>query len=74
MLGDVTPCRLQAVFLLLFIAYPMVSLKTFRLFRCTKIDGVRYLVADLRQECFTPQWCVHSGGGGGGWVLNCVWG
>ncbi len=46
----------QAVFLLLFIFYPMVALRIFRLFRCKLVEGKRYLVVDMRLECYTPLW------------------
>jgi hypothetical protein len=42
--------------MVLFIAYPSVSVKILRLFRCREVEGTYYLVADMRLECFTPEW------------------
>ena len=43
-------------FMVLFMAYPAVSLKIFSLFRCTEIEGVWYLAKDMRLVCYTSQW------------------
>jgi hypothetical protein len=50
----------KSVFLLLFVAYAAVSIKVLRVFRCRKIEGVWYLVADMRQECFTAEWWGYA--------------
>ncbi len=43
--------------MVLFIAYPSVSIKIFRLFSCKRIDGHYWIAADLRLQCFTKKWC-----------------
>lgn len=47
---------MRLVFLLLFIAYPGVSLKLLRVFKCRTIDDESWLVADMRLQCFTGKW------------------
>jgi hypothetical protein len=42
--------------MVLFIAYPGVSLKVLRLFRCRQIEGVSWLAADMRLRCFDSRW------------------
>ncbi len=42
-----------------------VSVKIFRLFKCVRVDGTYYLVADMRLECYTSTW-VRVG------ILFCV--
>jgi hypothetical protein len=42
----------KASFMLLFIAYPGVSLKVLRLFKCREIEGVWWLAADMRLRCY----------------------
>jgi hypothetical protein len=42
--------------MLLFIAYPGVSLKVLRLFKCRYIDGSWWLVADMRLRCYDSGW------------------
>ena len=37
----------RSCFLVMFVAYPGVSLKVMRLFQCRTIDGVSYLEADM---------------------------
>ncbi len=46
----------RSSFMLLFLAYPGVSLKVLRVFRCREVDGTHYLVADMRLQCFTGEW------------------
>jgi hypothetical protein len=46
----------KASFMLLFIAYPGVSLKVLRLFKCRNIDGVWWLAADMRLRCYDGRW------------------
>ena len=37
-----------------------VSLKIMRLFRCVEIDGVFWLAADMRLQCYTGQWTGYD--------------
>ncbi len=46
----------KASFMLLFIAYPGVSLKVLRLFKCRQIEGVWWLAADMRLRCYDGRW------------------
>jgi hypothetical protein len=46
----------KASFMLLFVAYPGVSLKVLRLFKCREIDGVWWLAADMRLRCYDGRW------------------
>jgi hypothetical protein len=46
----------KASFMLLFIAYPGVSLKVLRLFTCRNIEGEWWLVADMRLRCYDGRW------------------
>ena len=46
----------KATFMILFVAYPGVSLKIFQLFHCRRVEGVDWLVADMRLRCYTPEW------------------
>jgi hypothetical protein len=46
----------KASFMLLFIAYPGVSLKVLRLFKCRNIEGEWWLVADMRLRCYDGRW------------------
>jgi hypothetical protein len=46
----------KASFMLLFIAYPGVSLKVLRLFKCRHIDGAWWLAADMRLRCYDGPW------------------
>jgi hypothetical protein len=48
--------RLTDVFMLLFIAYPGVSLKVLRLFKCRNIEGEWWLAADMRLRCYDGRW------------------
>ncbi len=40
----------RSCFLIMFLAYPGVSLKVLRIFQCRTIDGVAYLEADMRLQ------------------------
>jgi hypothetical protein len=46
--------------MVLFIAYPSVSQKILRTFRCRQVEGVFYLAADMRLRCFTGQWYGYA--------------
>jgi hypothetical protein len=46
----------KASFMLLFIAYPGVSLKVLRLFKCREIEGEWWLAADMRLRCYDGRW------------------
>ena len=46
----------RVTFMVLFVAYPGVSLKILRLFTCRTIDGTSWLVADMRLQCYTREW------------------
>ncbi len=46
--------------MVLFIAYPSVSVKIFRLFRCIPVEGKYWLVADMRLQCFTGRWTAFA--------------
>ncbi len=43
-------------FMLLFLAYPGVSVQILRMFKCRRIEGHWLLVADLRLRCFDARW------------------
>ena len=46
--------------MVLFIAYPSVSVKIFRLFNCVSVAGAHYLVEDMRLMCYTSQWWIYA--------------
>ena len=46
--------------MVLFIAYPSVSVKIFRLFNCVSVAGSYYLVEDMRLMCYTRQWWGYA--------------
>jgi hypothetical protein len=46
--------------MLLFIAYPSVSQKIFRLYQCDNVEGVSYLVSDMRVRCYTREWFAYA--------------
>jgi hypothetical protein len=46
----------KASFMLLFIAYPGVSLKVLRLFKCRHIEVEWWLAADMRLRCYDGRW------------------
>ena len=50
----------RAMFMLLFVAYPSVSLKVFRVFKCVRVEGVWYMAADMRLRCFTGRWYTYA--------------
>ena len=43
-------------FMYLFFCYPGITLKLLRVFKCQAVEGVQYLSADLRLQCYTAQW------------------
>ena len=43
-------------FMYLFFCYPGITLKLLRVFKCQTVEGVQYLSADLRLQCYTAQW------------------
>jgi uncharacterized membrane protein YgcG len=47
---------LRMSFTVLVLAYPGVSLKILRMFRCREIEGRYWLVADMRLQCYTRRW------------------
>jgi hypothetical protein len=47
-------------FTYLMLCYPGITLRVLRLFKCQTVEGVRYLTADLRLRCFTPQWFGYA--------------
>ena len=46
--------------MVLFIAYPSVSIKIFRLFNCVSVAGQHYLVEDMRLLCYTQEWWGYA--------------
>ena len=50
----------RVVSMVLFIAYPSVSVKIFKLFRCREVEGHYWLVADMRLQCFTSTWTAYA--------------
>ena len=60
-------CAVSQVFrvlsMVLFIAYPSISVKIFRLFRCIPVEGKYWLVVDMRLQCFTSRWLAFAGYG-----------
>eukprot|EP00808_Paulinella_micropora_P005719 g34204.t1 len=44
----------------LFLIYPVVSSTVVRLFVCQEVEGVHYLVADYRLECYTDTWWNYA--------------
>jgi hypothetical protein len=50
----------KASFMVLFIAYPGVSLKVLRVFRCREIEGVSWLAADMRLRCYDSRWSGYA--------------
>ncbi len=50
----------RIVSMVLFIAYPSVSIKIFRLFRCIEVDGAYWLAVDMRLQCYTREWVVYA--------------
>jgi hypothetical protein len=50
----------KASFTLLFVAYPGVSLKIMRLFKCRKIDDMWWLAADMRLRCYDGRWAGYA--------------
>lgn len=54
------PHVVRVAFQLAVFLYPAASLAIARTFRCTAVDGQWYLVADLRQKCFTAEWAGYA--------------
>ena len=50
----------RSSFMVLFLAYPGVSLKVLRVFKCREVGGKYWLVADMRLQCFTGQWAGYA--------------
>ena len=50
----------RVVSMVLFIGYPSVSIKLFRLFRCINVAGVYYLFDDMRLQCYTAEWSGYA--------------
>ncbi len=50
----------RASFMLLFLAYPGVSLKVLRLFKCRKVEGEWWLEADMRMQCYNGHWAGYA--------------
>jgi hypothetical protein len=50
----------RALFMILFIAYPSVSQKILRTFRCRLVEGRYYLAADMRLQCYTREWYGYA--------------
>ena len=46
----------QVCFTLLFVAYPGVALKVMQTFHCQNVEGTSFLIADMRLQCYTPEW------------------
>ncbi len=42
------------------VAYPGVSLKVLRVFKCRTIDSKSWLVADMRLQCYTSEWAAYA--------------
>ena len=58
----VYPCAqvFRILSMVLFIAYPTISVKIFRMFRCIPVEGKYWLVADMRLQCFTSRWVAFA--------------
>ena len=50
----------RIVSMVLFIAYPSVSVKILRLFNCREVNGLYWLTVDLRLQCFTKEWLGYA--------------
>ena len=37
-----------------------VSLKIMRMFRCVEVEGVSWLAADMRLQCYTSEWIAYG--------------
>ena len=61
LLGSINWIKMfRAMFMVLFIAYPSVSVKIFRMFNCTLVDGSYWLTVDMRLQCFTSEWLGYA--------------
>jgi hypothetical protein len=50
----------RVVFMVLFVAYPSVSIKIFRMFNCVAVEGRYWMAADLRLQCYTQRWYGYA--------------
>ena len=50
----------RIISMVLFIGYPSVSIKILRLYNCVKVDSAYWLVADMRLQCYTPEWTGYA--------------
>lgn len=50
----------RIVSMVLFVAYPSVSIKIFRLFSCTVVDGKHWLTVDVRLQCYNKEWWGYA--------------
>ena len=50
----------RAESMVLFIAYPSVSVKIFRLFNCVNVGGAHYLTEDMRLLCYSRVWWAYA--------------
>ena len=50
----------RTAFLYLFVAYPGVSLKILRTFKCLEVEGVWYLEVDMRLQCYEGDWYGYA--------------
>jgi hypothetical protein len=46
----------HAIFFVLFVAYPSISLRVLQTFLCTEVEGEHFLLADIRTQCYTRRW------------------
>jgi hypothetical protein len=46
----------RMVFIVLFIAYPSVSIKLLRMFNCKHVGEKWYLQEDMRLQCYVSEW------------------
>jgi hypothetical protein len=54
----------RGISMVLFVAYPSVSVKIFRLFQCREVDGLYWLAVDMRLQCYTSEWTGYAIYGG----------
>jgi hypothetical protein len=50
----------RVVFLVLFVAYPSVSIKLLRMFNCKSVGGKSYLEDDMRLQCYVTKWWGYA--------------
>jgi hypothetical protein len=59
--GALLVCQVfRIVSMVLFVAYPSVSVKILRLFNCVKVEGHYWLDADMALQCFTLQYWGYA--------------